>query len=252
MSHTSAKRHRTRQRTKPQPPPTPPTPEENLIEARTRLEDALHALAAPRPQPDPDTGQIQWADSLYHQLAEAVPGQFLGRTGTQRSQPPMWVDAADLLTEIRKTVRRWHPDPCTHTAFHLGARAINVRLEPGHDLTLRRLGLLATYTWRPQDTPLLTRWANQIDNWAKRIETLFTEHHVKHLPAPCPACDTQIVYRQDTAGERVRQPALQIVTNPDGTYRGCQCQNCGHTWAPELFWHLARVLGYELPEGVLE
>lgn len=252
MSHTSAKRHRTRQRTKPQPPPTPPTPEENLIEARTRLDDALHALAGPRPQPDPDTGQIQWADSLYHQLAEAVPGQFLGRTGTQRSQPPMWVDAADLLTEIRKTVRAWHPDPLIHTAFHLGARAINVRLEPGHDLTLRRLGLLTEYRWRPQDTPLLTRWANQIQTWTHRIETLFTEHHTKHLCAPCPACNTKTVYRQDTAGERVRQPALQITTNPDGTYRGCQCQNCGHTWAPEYFSHLARVLGYELPEGVLE
>lgn len=252
MSHTNAKRHRTRQRTKPQPPPQPPTPEENLTEALEHFRDALHAFAAKQPRPDPDTGQIQWADSPYEQLTDAVPGQHQGRTGAQRSQPPMWVDAADLLTEIRKTVRRWHPDPLVHVALHLGARAINVQLEAGHDLTLRRLGLLTEYHWRPQDTTHLTRWTNQIQTWTKRIETLFTEKHVKHLPSPCPACNTQTVYRQDTAGERVRQPALQIVTNPDGTYRGCQCQNCGHLWGPDHFMFLCKVLGYPLPEGVLE
>ncbi|AXQ51835.1 hypothetical protein SEA_COLT_256 [Mycobacterium phage Colt] len=29
-------------------------------------------------------------------------------------------------------------------------------------------------------------------------------------------------------------------------------QNCHTTWAPEYFQHLAKVLGYGLPQGVLE
>jgi len=250
----TTKRHRPRnQRPTPEPTtPAAPAPESNLPETLKAFRDAVHTLTAKQPLPDPDTGQTQWADSPYEQLTDAVPGQHQGRTGTQKSQPPIWCDAADLLTQIRKTIRQWHPDPITQTTWHLGARTITTRLPPGHDLTLRRLGLLTTYTWRPQDTPHLTQWTNQIHSWTKKIETLFTETHTKHLPAPCPACNTKTIYRTDNAGERIRQPALQIISNPDRTYRGCQCQNCGHTWEPQYFPHLARVLGYELPEGVLE
>lgn len=225
-------------------------PESGLPEALTGFRDAVANLVEERPQ-TVDGGDIRWMDSLYKQLHDAVPGQFLGRTKTQRSQPPMWVDAADLLTDIRKTVKGWHPNPCVHVPLFLGGRNIQVRVD-GHDLTLRRLGLLASYTWRPQDVPMLKRYTNQVEGWCKRIETLFTETHTKHLPSPCPACDTKTVYRTDAAGERVRQPALQIAINPDGSYLGCKCQNCGHVWTPEYFLHLARVLDYALPEGVLE
>jgi hypothetical protein len=54
------------------------------------------------------------------------------------------------------------------------------------------------------------------------------------------------VYHRDSAGELVRQPALQI-----GVW-GCECMACRAFWAPDRFVFLARVLGYELPEGVLE
>jgi hypothetical protein len=45
----------------------------------------------------------------------------------------------------------------------------------------------------------------------------------------------------------VRVPALQIVAD-----RGCTCQVCYHVWPPDLYTHLARVLGCGLPQGVLE
>ena len=60
------------------------------------------------------------------------------------------------------------------------------------------------------------------------------------------ACTATHVYR-DAAGEMVRMPALQIVADT-----GCTCQACKHTWGPELFLHLARVLGFDTPEGVLD
>ncbi|WP_424712782.1 DUF7340 domain-containing protein [Mycobacteroides abscessus] len=64
--------------------------------------------------------------------------------------------------------------------------------------------------------------------------------------APCPACQKRWVYRRDSSGENVRQPALQL------TAQGCSCQACRYTWDPSYFVHLARVLECPLPEGVLE
>jgi hypothetical protein len=45
----------------------------------------------------------------------------------------------------------------------------------------------------------------------------------------------------------VRVPALQIITE-----LGCTCLVCRHTWGHELCLHLARVLGFETPAGVIE
>jgi hypothetical protein len=54
------------------------------------------------------------------------------------------------------------------------------------------------------------------------------------------------VYRRDSAGELVRQPALQIVAE-----QGCTCQACRHCCTPDLYLHLCRVLGFDLPDGVI-
>ena len=54
------------------------------------------------------------------------------------------------------------------------------------------------------------------------------------------------MYRRDSGGERVRQAALQITT------AGCQCMACRHVWTPDKFVFLARVLAFDLPDGVLE
>ena len=66
------------------------------------------------------------------------------------------------------------------------------------------------------------------------------------LSAPCPAYSATSVFRRDSAGERVRMPALQIITN-----LGCTCQACRYTWSPEYYLHLARVLGLDAPAGVI-
>jgi hypothetical protein len=62
-----------------------------------------------------------------------------------------------------------------------------------------------------------------------------------------PACGATTVYRKDSTGELVRQPALQIVAE-----HGCTCQACRYTWAPSHYLLLCKVLGFELPAGVLE
>lgn len=203
------------------------TTEHQLPAARAKLRDAISDLIDP--QAETIDGEIVYIDSLYDQLIEAVPGQFLGRTnGAARSQPPLWIDAADLLTTIDRTVRTWQPTI------------------PDRITTITRLGRIQQHRWRPQDTQLITDYTRQLDDWTNRITTLFTETHIKHLPAACPACNKKTVYRRDNAGELVRKPALQITT------LGCQCQACKTVWGPELFMHLARVLGYQLPAGVLE
>ncbi|BDE13500.1 hypothetical protein Mkiyose1665_18330 [Mycobacterium kiyosense] len=79
------------------------------------------------------------------------------------------------------------------------------------------------------------------------VQSLLHPASVKHVSAPCPACGAATAYRRDSAGELVRVPALQIVTET-----GCTCQVCRHTWGPGLFMHLARVLGFGAPTGVLE
>jgi hypothetical protein len=172
-------------------------------------------------------GAVLVAPSLYEQLVEAVPGQFLGRSGLAHSQPPLWVDAVDLLAEIDTNVRVWYPDVSVGT--------------------VRRLRLLARYGWRPQDTELITGYGRQLESWAVSVQSLLNPAAVKQLSAPCPACNATSAYRRDSAGERVRVPALQIVTEI-----GCTCLVCRHTWGPELYLHLARVLGFRAPTGVLE
>jgi hypothetical protein len=204
------------------------TDDHQLPHVRRKLGHAIHALI--NPVPEITNGKIRHTESLYHQLAQAIPGSKQHRSGVAQSQPPMWLDAMDLLTEIDTHVRRWQPDTDTYQG----------------PPTVARLTLIDQRTWRPQDTPLLAGYANQLKAWTKRIQTLLTDQHVKHLPAACPACDKTTIYRRDSAGELVRQPALQITTH------GCECQACHTTWGPEKFLFLAKLLGYALPAGVLE
>ncbi|EUA18451.1 putative phage protein [Mycobacterium xenopi 3993] len=71
--------------------------------------------------------------------------------------------------------------------------------------------------------------------------------HPRQTPArSLPGMRKKTVYRRDNAGDLVRQPALQITT------QGCVCQHCRTVWGPERFMLLAKVLGYDLPPGVLE
>jgi hypothetical protein len=63
-----------------------------------------------------------------------------------------------------------------------------------------------------------------------QIKALLHPQHVKHLSAPCLACNATTVYRRDSSGEHVRLPLLQIVADT-----GCTCQACKHTWLPQHY-----------------
>lgn len=215
------------------------TEDGDLPAARKALDYAIHQLCNPQPQNTPDGG-ISWTDAWYIQLLDSVPGQKQQRSGVSQSQPPLWTDAIDQLKAIDTKVAEWEPNwPIPLPSL----------LEFAYDPeppTVLRLRLINRRCWRPQDTKTVTTHTNQILAWVERIQDLLNPKPHWHLPNPCPACNTAIVYRKDSAGENIRQPALHIDKH------GCTCLNCGHTWAPEYFQHLANVLGYKLPAGVLE
>lgn len=205
----------------------------NLPAAKSRLAEAVSALIDPKPQLD--NGKIRWIDSLYDQLVDEIPGSQGNASRVPQSSPPLCIDAAELKHEIDTATAAWEPRPAID--------ASNDHLPP---MAVVRLQALENRSWRPQDTRAVEQIAGNIESWCESIKSLLNPTPRWHLPNPCPACDKAVVYRKNSANETVRQPALQI--GP----AGCVCQNCHHTWAPEYFQHLAQVLGYQLPAGVLE
>jgi hypothetical protein len=200
--------------------------EESLPAALDRLSAAVESLVDPIKVTH--DGAIVSAPSLYEQLIAAIPGgrgELMGRRGC-RAMAPLRTDALDLRIEIDNAVRGWLPEPGS---------------------TAARLRALAAKRWRPQDTGDVVKIAARIESWSIAIDSMLNPAHVRHVSAPCPACGAKSAFRRDAAGETVRVPALQIVTE-----RGCTCLVCRHTWGPELYLHLARVLGFETPAGVIE
>lgn len=197
------------------------TPDGALQPARRRLEDAVSALCDPKPVPT-DQG-TRWVDPLYQQLQDSLPGNR-GTGGTNAGFAGCWITALDLLTEIDTAVSAWQTT--------------------GID-TPHRLALIETRSWRPQDCTSIDQITAACQAWAESIRTLLNPTPHWTLPSPCPACGTRTVYRHDS-GDQVRTPALQVGPH------GCQCGKCKTVWAPDKFVFLARLLGYELPDGVLE
>jgi hypothetical protein len=202
----------------------------NLPGALDRLSAAVAGLVDPVKEVHDDV--IVAAPSLYEQLLGAITaskGEGAGRRAG-RSVPPLRTDALDLRIEIDDTVKGWGPADI-----------------PQRSSTPARLRALASKPWRPQDTRGVERIATRVESWVVSVQSLLDPSHVKHVSAPCPACGAKTAFRRDSAGERVRVPALQIVTK-----LGCTCLVCRHTWGPELYLHLARVLGFQAPAGVIE
>ena len=181
-----------------------------LPAALDRLYAAVGALIDPVKQLHDDT--VVSAPSLYEQLVGSIPTtkcEGFGRL-QGRSVPPVWTDALDLRVEIDDKTREWQ-------AGHQGAT------------TPARLRAVAAKPWRPQDTDGVQQIAGNVESWAVSVQSLLAPAAVKHVSAPCPACGATTAYRRDSAGERVRVPALQIITQ-----LGCTCLVCRHTWGPEL------------------
>lgn len=223
-----------------------PIEDGNLPAARQRLGNAISALIDDKPhtiQHDTQGTRVEWVQSLYTQLADAVhtgPGQDGAYLGVPASKPPLWTEAADILRDIDKTIRKWQPDPGIFDGDLTNEN-------PPTPETIRRLRTIDTQRWRPQDANQLEQWAHRLEKWANQIrDELIDPESRKTLNDPCPACDVKTVYRM-VDGENVRQPALRITTER------CWCLNCGADWIfPGHLAHLCRLLGYELPPGVLE
>lgn len=198
----------------------------NIHAAHTKLKQAVTRLCAPNHAHHHN--HTITAPSLYDQLCASLAGTQGDNKTPAKSLPPIWIDAAQLKTDIDHQTRQWLKAPRTVT-------------------TCTRLTLLADQTWRPQDTNHVTDIARTIDHWAQSITNLFDPQSVKHITAACPSCGRTTTYHRDDAGETVRQPALRIVTN-----QGCTCGACGAQWTPDKYLFLCKLLGFDLPEGVLE
>lgn len=199
------------------------TNEQAFPAALRAFHDAIHALAGR--QTLPTEGGYGVADSLFEQLVDALdPDTTPGSGGHAKSTPPCRVDVIDLHSQIAGQIRTW---------------------VPGRASTRTKLHDLADRPWSPPDTAWLQAAADTITAWCHQIRDIIDPPRRWTLPAPCPACGTATVHRQDGAGDTVRQPALQLGPH------GCQCQACRHVWSPDLFAHLARTLG-TLPANVLE
>jgi hypothetical protein len=203
-------------------------PDGNLPAALHDFDNALQDLT--QPQSQYINHKLVHAPSLYLQLVDSVRGeQGTHNSGVPRSMPPFWCDALDLLNEIDTAASAWQPQP------------------NGIPPTIGRLTALRARSWRPQDTHAITQIVGALTNWTERIQALLDPEHIKHIDAKCPACGTKTIYRNDSTGERIRQPALQLITD-----LGCTCNACGAFWAPPYYMHLCRLLDFALPAGVLE
>jgi hypothetical protein len=216
--------------------PEPAEEDGNLKPALRDLHDAIGGLIDPRPEMV--EGKLLWTDSLYTQLVEALPGAQGEGHGVPRSLPPLWIDACELLTEIDTAVTIWQKDPG-------GYDGDLTTQHPPTPETIRRLKLIEKRGWRPQDTKRVEQLTGILQQWVESIANLLTPLPKLELTAPCPACGTRFVYRNDN-GDRVRQAALQIGKH------GCQCQACHYIWEPYRYRILAAALGCQLPAGVLE
>lgn len=196
----------------------------NIQAARTRLGRAVQRLTGPQSRVIDDI--TRHAPSLYVQLTHDLAGTQGDNRTPAKSLPPVWIDAMELINVIDTETRSWVA-------------------RPGN--TPHRLQLLAFATFRPQDTDRVNMIATRVDGWCEKIISLLDPESVKHISAPCPSCGRAKVFRRDSAGEMVQQPALKVVTNI-----GCSCQHCQAHWAPDKYLFLCKLLGFELPEGVLE
>lgn len=197
----------------------------NIQAARNRLEIAVKRLCSPQSCIHYDLTLS--APCLYDQLVGALAGKQGDTRTPAQSLPPAWVDALQLRAEIDAQTRKW--------------------LVKSNLATTGRLRALMERSWRPQDTDLVSGMARTIGGWCESILHLLDPESRKYINAPCPSCGRQTVYKRDAAGEIVRQPALVVITNI-----GATCQHCDAHWSPDRYLWLCRLLGFELPEGVLE
>lgn len=207
-----------------------PIPNEDgaLRPALQALEDAVHALCGT--QSSFQANRLVYGASRYLQLMDAVEGATIntGGGGGSKSRPPMWVDAYDLLAEVDLAVECWQP------AFE------------GVPPTVGRLNCIVARSWRPQDCRQIQQITTAVEAWVLSINELLDPPPRWTLPYPCPNCAAKTVYRRDSGGEMIRQPALSVSTET-----GVLCLKCKAHWPHGKLLFLGRLLG-SLPSNVGE
>lgn len=206
-----------------------------LTAAIQDLQAAVHRMAEPTDSYINNT--FIRIPGLYDQMRTALAGQQGNRNrGVARSLPTVWLDAVEQLDNIDFMLDVW-----TRTTIDIWTR-------PGGD-TVTQLRALADHHWTRGDVDKIRTFTNIINAWADDFTKMLNHDHDRYLTAPCPVCRAATVQKQDSAGEYIRIPALQI-----NVETGCTCQNeeCGYYWAPNRFIDLCKELGMPLPAGVLE
>lgn len=198
-----------------------PTPLSQTVDRFTRAVHDLCGRTVGWIERDNAANHPAFGASRWRQLVDAATGATgTSHGGHARSLPPIHVDAVDLRMMIDMCVRSW-------AGGLLGL--------PGTE-TPDRLAALTGHGWAPGDEVDLDVMTDQLARWCADIDRLLDPPHRWDLIAPCPACGTSTIYRQDNAGETVRQPALSIA---DGE---CVCLHCATVWGVQHFEHLKRVI----------
>lgn len=182
--------------------------------------------------------------SVYDEMRSDLAGrQGTSTGGVARSLPPVWVDGLDWLAEVDRRVAWW--------TEQFGLDGEQGRVDVVHygiifdtaGTTAARLRNFAEYQW-PDDQIWLMYGgliARELEGWKAKADQLVEDVQLRKLEvtAPCPQCGERYVYRKDSAGEVVRQAALQM------TLDGCKCLSCNDLWAQDKLLTLSRVIDYE-------
>jgi hypothetical protein len=196
---------------------------EKVAHAVNMLDQACQQLTGPRMEWI--EGKLHTRPSRYQEIRDDIAGQQGAQNRAHaRSMPPIWIDAADWLKGVDKTIRGWIEG----------------------ENTPHRLAVLVEHHWRPQDLDVITLHTKALLDWVSTADELINPTRRWTVAAACPECGVSTVYRRDNAGESVRTPALSL------TAKRLECLSCRTYWGNELFEFVAGVIGCAKPVGVVE
>lgn len=204
------------------------TDDDHLHAAWRLFDDAVAALTGPRHDivvDDDGHRRIATAPSMYEEMrAELAGRQGTGLSNASRSLPPVWIDGVDWFRTVDDTVTAWAPGAIGTTS--------------------EKLAYLADWAWQPQDYLWLRTSAAEIQGWVEEAKELIAGRNRFSVTAPCPTCGTEQVVREDSGGEHVRTPALQV------SMAGASCLACGQVWSLEGVMEFAWTLGCRPLAGI--
>ncbi|MDP8927929.1 MAG: hypothetical protein M3O70_04935 [Actinomycetota bacterium] len=189
-----------------------------LADVTAELVDATHPEIG---------GETHDAPPWMDQLRDAVEhgAKKASRSGGS-PQEPISLAAHDLHEQIRADASAL-------------AHAADPRAWLPGSTPMGHIRLIASAAGRWTDTAPVREALRWLTKWRDEISDLLDPPRRMEIVAPCPACNTRMVWRHKD-GEDVQVPALTV----DG-HKGCHCLACEHVWPPHLLEHLALVIGCE-------